>query len=97
MSGKGVSEHEANKERGKSTLRLLRAVVETRNGAFREDAMGSETDDVRFVSLTMLKDGPLTRAVVINGELFVSALDAGVMDGRDRQRILVVARTVGNA
>lgn len=91
------NDHDANKERGKSTLRLLRAVVETRNGAFREDSMGSATDDVRFVSLTMLKDGPLTRAVVINGELFVSAMDAGVMDGRDRQRILVVARTVGNA
>lgn len=97
MAAKGSSEHDVNKERSKRTLQLLRVVVETRNGAIREDGPTSESDDVRFLSFSMLKDGPLTRAVVINGELYVSALDAGVMDGRDRNRMLVVARTVVHA
>lgn len=97
MASKGSSEHDTNRERSKRTLQLLRVVVETRNGAIREDGTASDGDDVRFLAFSMLKDGPLTKAAVINGELYISALDAGVMDGRDRNRMLVVARTVAHA
>lgn len=97
MSGKTVSEHDANKQRNKMSLHLLRTAVEVRQGQYREEAGGNDAaTDIRFVSFSMLREGPLMKAVLINGELFVTGMDAGAMDYRDRQRMLIVARSVAN-
>lgn len=89
---------ERHKELGRRAFTLLKTAVEVRNGNIRDDgSLPNDTLDVRLAVFTMVRDGMLSRAAIINGELFVSALDAATMDGRDKQRMLVVARAVTDA
>lgn len=91
-----VDRHNANRDRNRRALGLLYTAVEVREGGIRQDDVLGPDAAVQHVAFSFMKDAPLSRGVMINGELYVSAIDAGAMDGRDRTRMLAVARAVAN-
>lgn len=86
-----------NRRLTRNVLQVLRAAAELRMGAYREDE--TFTDGAHFgvyVTFSLMRNGAPCKGLVMNGSFYVSALDAGTMDGRDRQRMLVVAKSVSN-
>ena len=89
-----------------TTLSLLGMAIEVQRGAIavtaKIDHAEGMTDGkpgvaVIWVTVTLGEKAPETRALVVNGELFISVLDAGAATARERSRLLAVARRAGNA
>lgn len=88
---------DVNKRLTKSVLSVLRAAAELRAGAYREDATFVDGHHYGvYVTFSLMRNGAPCKGIVLNGAFYVSALDAGTMDGRDRQRMLVVAKSVSH-
>lgn len=80
------------------TLETLGIAVEVHSGFIRNDGITNKDGLVIMdVTFCLGKSAPETKAKIINGLLFVSALDAGAMTQRERARLLAVARRVNNS
>lgn len=82
------------------TLSLLSMAIEVQRGALAESRRIQDDEHnvaVIWLTVTLGEKAATTKAIIVNGELFVSALDAGAATTRERSRLLAVARRAGNA
>jgi hypothetical protein len=89
-----------------TTLSLLGMAIEVQRGACAVTAKIDHADGMNdgkpgvaviWVTVTLGEKAPETKALIVNGELFISVLDAGAASVRERSRLLAVARRAGNA
>ena len=74
-------------------FRLLQIAVEVQRGSLRLDKREVAGEHAfMFVFFTLGEKSPPTNGVILDGVLYVSALDAGAFRGRERERLLAVAR-----
>lgn len=87
----------ASKARNRRSVELLKTAVEIRDGGLSDEGvMNTESIEVRRVRFSLTKTAPSSFGIFVDGVFYVRALDAGMMDGRDRNRMLVVAKAVTN-
>lgn len=75
------------------TANLLGLAIEVHKGVMTVNGRTvSGSTALLAVTFTLGAKAPTTQGLIVNGELFVSALDASGLGVRERQRLLAVAR-----
>lgn len=94
----GKSEQvQESKSRNRRAHELLHTGVEVREGSIRDDGpLDTEVIEVRIVMFSLTKNAALSKGLFVDGEWYVRVIDTATMDGRDRVRMLAVARMVAN-
>ena len=88
---------EESKSRNRRAMELLRTACEVREGSIREGgALMLDGRDTKVVEFSLTKNTGLSTSLFIDGQWYIRALDAATMDGRDRNRMLAVAKVVAN-
>jgi hypothetical protein len=83
----------ANLAKSEHAANLLGLAIEVHKGVMSVSARStSGIFSIFLVQFTLGEKAPTTKGIIVNGELFVSALDASGLGSRERQRLLAVAR-----
>ena len=84
-------------QRCKTTLALLGMAIEVQRGALAVTKQHDDGVALVWLTVTLGEKAPETKALIVNGDLFISALDAGGATVRERSRLLAVARRTKDA